>query len=74
LYTAGAGGAGVATSITGASQTLAAGGRGLAGNEGGAVAGDANTGEGGGGDVRNTPGKAGGSGIVIVRYPIGRAS
>ena len=78
---AGAGGAGVASSITGSSVTRGGGGGG-GGNNGGAGgsggggagvnpgtggAGTANTGGGGGGSNGGTGG-AGGSGIVIIRY------
>ena len=58
----GAGGAGVASSITGTSVTRAAGG---AGN--GNVAAGANTGNGAGGG--DSVARAGGSGVVILKYP-----
>ena len=81
----GAGGSGVATSITGSSVTRAGGGGGgtLSGGTGGTAsggggaggstpaAGTANTGGGGGaGGGDGVNGAAGGSGLVIVRYPI----
>ena len=67
---------GTANSISGTSITYATGGQGGAGNGNGATgaAGSANTGNGGGGGAgkgspyQNTPGGAGGSGIVIIRY------
>ena len=77
----GAGGAGLANSIrTGSAITYAGGGGaggagsaagGAGGGGAGGVAGTANTGGGGGSDVGTSSGtgaKAGGSGIVIVRY------
>ena len=77
----GAGGAGLANSIrTGSAITYAGGGGaggagsaagGAGGGGAGGVAGTANTGGGGGADVGTSSGtaaKAGGSGIVIVRY------
>lgn len=70
------GGPGLTTNITGSSLTLAAGGRGRGPvGEGGAQ--PANTGNGGRGARSgspsgvNVPGEAAGSGIVIIRYPIG---
>jgi hypothetical protein len=83
---AGNGGAGTASSITGTSVTRAGGGGGGAnsgtggtatggGGAGGASsvngsAGTVNTGGGGGGGGTSNNGGTGGSGIVIVRYPI----
>ncbi len=77
----GDGGAGSLSSISGTSQTYAGGGgsgrfggggtAGVGGTGGGGnlgAAGATNTGGGGGGGVINTLGKAGGSGVVIVRY------
>ena len=60
----GAGGPGTESSISGAPVTYAAGGGG--GNN---VAPSANTGNGGGGGGNSSNGQAGGSGIVIIRYP-----
>jgi hypothetical protein len=65
------GGRGLVSSISGAPVTYATGGRGAGDGVGGSIAGVANTGN--GGDGRGTTpnsGLAGGSGIVIVRYPI----
>ena len=75
----GLGGAGLASSITGASVTRAggggagwfatAGGSGGGGTGGGANNGTVNTGSGGGGGGASTAGGSGGSGIFILRYP-----
>ena len=80
----GAGGNGLASSITGSSVTRAGGGGGQsygsnvnnlggAGGSGGGgakgSAGTANTGGGGGGPTKFGDGKSGGSGIVIIAYP-----
>jgi len=68
------GGLGVASSITGSSVTRAVGGAGGQSNaDANGAAGGANTGTGGGGSGVNSGGSqtggAGGSGIVIVKYP-----
>jgi hypothetical protein len=77
------GGAGIASSISGTVTAYAGGGGGMAnsataggvggggtgGGAGSAVAGTANTGGGGGGGYSTSLGAAGGSGIVILRYP-----
>jgi hypothetical protein len=69
-----AGGGGGACESTGTRGSGGNGGGGSGGASGGgytAVAGTANTGGGGGGgDAANDPGKAGGSGIIIIRYSI----
>jgi len=83
---AGDGGAGLPSSITGATTYYAGGGGGGGGTgsvgeggiggggRGGGGAAQVNTGGGGGGQAGNSgaPAGAGGSGIVIVRYPISR--
>jgi len=67
------GGAGLSSNITGSSVSRAGGGGGISGGSAtsgggaGGVAGTANTGGGGGGSQN---GLAGGSGIVIIRYPL----
>jgi hypothetical protein len=63
-----AGGAGLTTNITGSPLLLAKGAQSHSGG-----AGAANTGNGGSGvrTIPDTPGSPGGSGIVIIRYPIG---
>ena len=70
--TAPIGGTGRASLITGSSVTRAGGG-GAAGNNANGSAGTANTGGGGGGSFDNQgayrDGGAGGSGVVILRYP-----
>jgi hypothetical protein len=66
----GAGGAGLSSSISGSNVTYAAGAR--AGWQGGDSVGDpgtANTGNGGRGGSSGVNGLAGGSGIVVIRYP-----
>jgi hypothetical protein len=61
---------GVASSITGTSVTRGLGGAGVSSNAGN-VAGVANSGNGGDiGLTSNASGLAGGSGVVILRYPI----
>jgi hypothetical protein len=83
--TGGAGGIGISSSITGSAVTRAGGGGGgganggAGGSGGGGVGasdsgaasqpGTANTGGGGGGDYQNLDASAGGSGVVILRYP-----
>ena len=73
-------GVGVSSSISGSPVTYATGGQGGRGtNSSGSVVGTANTGQGGGGGVasgespggaqRMGPGKNGGSGVVIIKYP-----
>lgn len=80
-----AGGAGLASSITGSSVTRAGGGGGAGGGTAGAggtggggngatssagsSAGSANTGGGGGGGYTGVNASAGGSGVVILKYP-----
>lgn len=81
-WSAGVGGNGLASSITGSSVTRAGGGgsanngrtggsggggTGGSGTGGSGTSGTANTGSGGGGTIFGTPG-AGGSGVVIIRY------
>ena len=69
---------GTSNSISGSAVTYAVGGRGGLGDAEGAAAtaGGANTGTGGQGGpgksapYQNSPGGAGGSGVVIIRYPI----
>ena len=65
------GGAGTTNSITGSSVTYAAGGQGnFSRYASPAAAGSANTGDGGSGSGENAGnGTAGGSGIIILRYP-----
>lgn len=63
------GGGGGATYGGGTPGTGGSGGGGAGGNPTGAVAGTPNTGGGGGGGTNGTPGAAGGSGIVVIRYP-----
>lgn len=72
--TGGVGGAGLSSSISGSPVTYAAGGAGGDQGAGSPVAGPANTGNGGGGgfgQAGNFNGTAGGSGVVIIRYPTG---
>ncbi|HEX3365601.1 Ig-like domain-containing protein [Phenylobacterium sp.] len=64
----GNGGSGYLSSLSGASVAYGAGGGG-GGALGGGVAGAANSGNGGGGWPSSGTGAAGGSGIVIIRYP-----
>lgn len=74
------GGVGVSSSISGSAVTYATGGQGGRGTNGtGSVVGTANTGQGGGGGVASGeaaggaqqmgPGKNGGSGVVIIKFP-----
>ena len=63
------GGGGGATYGGGTPGTGGSGGGGAGGNPTGAVVGTPNTGGGGGGGTNGTPGAAGGSGIVVIRYP-----
>ena len=65
-----AGGIGLAYTISGSSVTYAQGGRGGADSWTGRVSGTANRGNGGDGGGNPNDGGAGGSGIVIIRYPI----
>jgi hypothetical protein len=67
---AGGGGGGGATAAAGGSGGGGAGGLGTTGTGAAGTAGTVNTGGGGGGSGRITNGAAGGSGIVIIRYPI----
>ena len=65
------GGAGTANSISGTSVTYATGGRGAGATmTRAAVAGTASTGNGGEGVAQNYTAANGGSGIVIIRYPV----
>ena len=75
----GDGGVGVASSITGSAVFRAGGGgggagsngtRGVGGNGGGGTAGDGTVNTGGGGGSSRALNASGGSGIVIVRYPL----
>jgi len=69
---AGGGGAGLSSSITGSAVTRGVGG---AGGVGSSSPGAANTGNGGGGGIFSpSAGSAGGSGIVILRYPTADAT
>ena len=66
----GSGGSGASSSITGTPVTRAIGGAGATNASGGAgTAGTANTGNGGKGGQAFTVGGAGGSGVVILKYP-----
>lgn len=67
-YYAGGGGGGSAAPAGVGSGGLGGGGNGSFGGPG--VSGSPNTGGGGGGGVTSRTGSAGGSGIVIIRYPI----
>ncbi len=64
------GGSGLAYSISGSSVMYATGGNGGGDGWGGASSGAANTGNGGDGAGSPNSGSAGGSGIVIIRYPL----
>lgn len=69
--TGSAGGSGTANSITGTSVTYAAGGRGAGATVARAAnSGAASTGNGGEGNANNYATANGGSGVVIIRYPI----
>lgn len=84
FYTGGAGGAGTASSISGTSVTYAGGGGGSgdagyggAGGAGGGGSSSGNSGNagtansgGGGGGAKLSPSGSGGSGIIIIRYPV----
>jgi len=65
-----AGGIGLAYTISGSSITYAQGGRGGGDSWTGRASGTANRGNGGDGGGNPNDGGAGGSGIVIIRYPI----
>ena len=67
-HAGGDGGVGLAYDISGSSVTYAAGGRGGGGTS--PVSSPANTGKGGDGSYSTGTAYAGGSGVVIVRYPI----
>lgn len=65
-----AGGAGVSNSISGSAVTYATGGNGCSGTGASGSSGTANRGNGGGGSWNQNSAGSGGSGIVIIRYPI----